>query len=445
MKIICGTDFSQHAVEAADVAARLAVRLHETVVLVHVFETALSELLSKKQFDELRYQRQMKLKSEAARLRKAGVRVEAELLEGSPPALLADLATKSQARLIVVSSLGQIAPSRWLVGSVAERVTQSSPVPTLVVRGSREFKAWAQGRRALNILVGYDFSASSDAALRWVLGLQKIGPCKLTVASVSWPPHERNRFGLAGHSWDNPPEIQKFLERDLRKRCEEVLGNVKAQIRVAANWGRPDPQLIELARMEQADLMVVGTNQRHGVERFWLGSVSRGILHHAPMSVACIPASAAGDPTPQSIPVFKRALVPTDFSQLGNQAIPFAYSTLYRGGSVCLLHVVEPTRSRGKAGEAQRKKLEEQLHALIPSEAEARWIVTKVEVVESRQPSTAICQAAERFGADLICIGSHGRSGFSKAILGSVAQDVMACSHRPVLVIRPPASASKIA
>jgi hypothetical protein len=46
MKIICGTDFSQHAVEAADVAARLAVRLHEPVALVHVFETALSELLS---------------------------------------------------------------------------------------------------------------------------------------------------------------------------------------------------------------------------------------------------------------------------------------------------------------------------------------------------------------------------------------------------------------
>jgi nucleotide-binding universal stress UspA family protein len=238
----------------------------------------------------------------------------------------------------------------------------------------------------LNILVCYDFSASSDVALDWVSGLRKIGPCKVTVASVSWPPHERNRIGLAGHSWDNPPEIQKFLERDLRKQCESTLGDVNVQIRVAAAWGRPDPQLIELAQTEHADLMVVGTNQRHGVERFWLGSVSRGILHHAPMSVACIPAPAAAGPIPERVPVFKRVLVPTDFSKLGNQAIPFAYSTLYRGGTVCLFHVIEPRRSRAKAGEAHRqqiKKIEGQLRALTPSEAKARRIVNAEAIRET--------------------------------------------------------------
>ena len=95
-------------------------------------------------------------------------------------------------------------------------------------------------------------------------------------------------------------------------------------------------------------------------------------------------------------------------------------------------------RSRAKAGNPERsqiKMIEKQLRALVPAGAEARWLTTKVEVVESRHCSTAICQAAERFGADLICIGSHGRTGLSKAILGSVAQDVMAGSQRPVLVV----------
>lgn len=214
---------------------------------------------------------------------------------------------------------------------------------------------------------------------------------------------------------------------------------MKARIRVATAWGRPDPQLIEIARTEHTDLLVVGTNQRHGLERFWLGSVSRGVLHHAPMSVACVPATGADDSTAPGIPVFKRVLVPTDFSKLGNQAIPFAYSALHRGGTVCLFHVVEPMRSRAKAGKLERsqiKMIEKQLRALVPAEAEAAWLTTKVEVVENRDPSTAICQAAERFGADLICLGSHGRSGLSKAILGSVAQDVMAHSQRPVLVVK---------
>jgi nucleotide-binding universal stress UspA family protein len=48
----------------------------------------------------------------------------------------------------------------------------------------------------------------------------------------------------------------------------------------------------------------------------------------------------------------------------------------------------------------------------------------------------AIAREAERFGADLICIASHGRSGVSKALLGSVTQSVMAQTHRPILVAR---------
>src|SRR6185312_1426528 len=265
MKIICGTDFSQHAVEAADVTAAMAARLREPSRLVHVFESDLSGLLPKDQIDRLREQRRLKLKSDAARLRKAGAMVEEELLEGSAAAALVDFASKSKASLIVVSSLGQIAPSRWLVGSVAERVAQSSPVPTLIVRGGQAFKAWTQGKRALRILVGYDFSATADAALCWVSELRKIGPCKVTVASVFWPPQDKNRFGLAEHSWDDSLEVQKFLERDLRRQCENILGDCDIRIRVAGSWGRPDPQLIAFAKEVETDLMVVGTHQRHGV------------------------------------------------------------------------------------------------------------------------------------------------------------------------------------
>src|SRR6185312_1871023 len=195
MKIICGTDFSQHAVEAADVTAAMAARLREPSRLVHVFESDLSGLLPKDQIDRLREQRRLKLKSEAARLRKAGAMVEEELLEGSAAAALVDFASKSKASLIVVSSLGQIAPSRWLVGSVAERSAQTSPVPTLVVRGGEGLTSWLRGGKPLNILVGHDFSASADAALRWVCGLRKIGPCAIHVATVTWPPQERERLG----------------------------------------------------------------------------------------------------------------------------------------------------------------------------------------------------------------------------------------------------------
>jgi nucleotide-binding universal stress UspA family protein len=138
-------------------------------------------------------------------------------------------------------------------------------------------------------------------------------------------------------------------------------------------------------------------------------------------------------------------LVTTDFSKLGNQAIPFAYSTLRRGGQVCLLHVVKASsRSVEKAQAPETKhserndRLSAQLQALIPAEAEARGIISHVEVVEHSDVATGICQAAERLGADLICMSSQGRSGLARTLLGSVTQAVMTRSERPVLVIRPP-------
>ncbi len=445
MKIICGTDFSAHASEAANAAAALTARLQGTLSLVHVMDTSRYELPSKELMDYLCSSRQTKLKKEAGRLRRQGATVEELFLQGSPAVSLVKAATDSGARLIVVSSLGQIAPSRWFVGSVAERTAQNASVPTLVVRNQKPLEAWARSQRTLNVVVAYDFSESGDAALRWTSFLSEIGPCRITVVYVAWPPEVGGRFG-AGYDQAHPyypSEVEKLLKRDLQEKCEEVLGKTKLRFRVAAGLGRPDPQLIEIAANEKADVIVVGTNQRRGLAR--LGSVSRAVLHHAPLNVACIPIAAAEPADRGSISRFKRVLVTTDFSKLGNRAIPFAYSTLRRGGQVCLLHVVKATgRSLEKAQAPEIKhserndRLSAQLQALISPEAEARGISSQVELVEHSNVATAICQAAERFGADLICISSHGRSGLSKAILGSVSQDVMARSQRPVLVIRPP-------
>jgi nucleotide-binding universal stress UspA family protein len=58
------------------------------------------------------------------------------------------------------------------------------------------------------------------------------------------------------------------------------------------------------------------------------------------------------------------------------------------------------------------------------------------EIIESADAAESIRQAAEGFNADLICLGSHGRSGLAKTFLGSVAQGVMAGSRRPVLIVR---------
>ncbi len=445
MKIVCGTDFTVHAEEAANVAAALVVRCRSTLTLVHAVEPAQIEFLSKPFVDVLRDKLRRKLVQEGNRLRKSGTDVTENLVLGRPDEILAASAKRSKADLIVVSSLGQVAPIRWLVGSVAERTTQNATVPTLVVRNHKPLDAWARGKRPLNIFVGYDFSESSDAALRWVASLKNIGPCHITVTYLSWPPSETWRLGIGGHTANgaNPPEVHELLERDLKERCTAILGKTKVKLRVISGWGSQDAHLIDLAKASEADLIVVGTNQRRGLSRFWLGSVSRGILHHAPTNVVCVPMALDSSEPRKGNPVFKRVLVPTDFSKLGDKAIAFAYGATQRGGEVSLVHVIPPVGgfkpdAEGPDGRHPKRKrdLAARLEALVPENVFARGIQSRVEVVEHQHPAAAICQAAERSGAELICIGSRGRSGLKKKLLGSVTEAVMRRSSRPVLVIR---------
>ena len=443
MKVVLGTDFSENARAAGMTAAALASRWDDTLAIAHVLDDSVSRRLPGDVRETLAAFTSDRLHSEATQLGSDGVKVEEHLLSGAPEQALANLATQSNARLVVVSSLGH-RPGEWLLGSVAERTAEFSPVPTLVVRSAAPFEAWVRGEKPLKVFVAVDFSNASDKALKWVKHLVDAGPCEVVVGYVDWPLGEAARLGITGPFLlsHNPPQVQLILERELSERAGALLGEGVARIRVEPSIGRADLRLIEMAREEQADLIVAGTHQRHGLGRVAHPSISRGLLRNAPMSVACIPAARVETIERQSAPLH-RVLAASDLSEHGSSAIPYAYGAVSPGGIVRLLHVLEPfeashlleTRSIEVVAEA-----EERLRAQVPGDAAARGIQTEVAAIEARDVAKTIRQEAERFGAHLVCIGSHGRSGLAKAVLGSVAQSVMAQSQRPVLIVRKPTS-----
>ena len=444
MRIICGTDFTENAARAGRVAAAIAARMDDTLLLVHSLEAGGLGAISSSVLDKLLAGKNADLQKDAERLREQGAVVKTELLTGAADETIAKKAALGSTRLVVVGSLGRRASERWLLGSVSERVAETSPVPTLVVRQDEALVAWARRERPLKLVCAYDFSPTADTALACLKQLRRIGSCEIVVVQVDWPLGEKARLGIPGPvPLDaNRPEVQAILERDLRDKVTSVLGEKGVRVRVEAGLGRPDFRLIEIASQEQADLVVTGTHQWHGLSRLWHVSTSRGLLHYAPMSVLVVPAKTGS--VEMAIPHVRRVLVTTDFSELGNQAIPHAYSILSSGGVVRLLYVespaVTPTPKIGGTRPSQHlqklKTAERQLRALIPAEAEARGISSEVEVAEHREPAKAICQAAERFGADIVCMGTRGRSGLSAAVLGSVASGVIAGSKRPLLAVR---------
>lgn len=476
--ILCGTDLSENAAQVATVAAALAARAGKPLMLVHVADEFNARGDDKEKLAAFLRPVRKQLAAEAERLRKAGATVEVKLLTGSlAERAILELVEMHPSALVVVSSVSKTAFDRWTLGSVSEKLAESVASPTLVVRSAAPFEAWMRGERSLKVFVAADFTSVSEAAIQWAGDLRRLGPCNIVVAHLDRPQEERKRLGfprrIAFH--ENPPEVQRLLERDLREKVGVWLGEENIRMVVEPVVDRPDARLIELAAEAQADLIVVGTHQRHRLGGVGHASVSRGILRHAPMSVVCVPAATFAKAGTR-VPEIQRVLVATDFSELGNRAVPHAYSLLREGGTVFLLHITHPmplpnplSRDLGSKMDQVEKDEAARLHeayarlqALIPIEAEKRGvasevasvehsepkelphvgmyygIIGEVHVIEDTDPARAICQAAERFGAEVICLGSHGRSGLSAVLMGSVAQAVMAQSHRPVLVVRPP-------
>jgi len=136
---------------------------------------------------------------------------------------------------------------------------------------------------------------------------------------------------------------------------------------------------------------------------------------------------------------FKTILFATDFSPASKVAFEVA-SALARDyrAHIVAVHVVEPvavafTEYTAYIGpEEDMEKVTEMLHAL-----EAPWpnVTLEHRILEGSAPSV-ITETAEEIGADLIVMGTHGRTGFTRLIMGSVAEEVLRRAPCPVLTIR---------
>ena len=450
-RIVCATDFSQNARSAADVALSIALRLNATLVLVHVADEAHSYEEGTRDFRSAMRSAKALLRKETQRLRCGSAPIEEVVLHGRWAELaVGDFLAKNPPLLVVVSSVSKAAFDRWTLGSVSEHIAQHSPAPTLVVRAPERLLAWARQDRRMNVVVAVDFTVSSDAALAFVRDLRKIGPCAVTVAHINWPPdaqHWAPGKGLPLAS--NPPRVRRLLLRELRRKIGEFIEET-AEVRLEINWGRSDAALVRLATESDADLIIIGAHQRHGVKRLAHASISRGVLRHAPMSLICVPVPAAIAHGLAHHPRIRRVLVATDLSPSGDQAVPWAYTTAAAGGVVKLVHVIEPwelpsplvphyepKRGTRNAHHARIKQARDKLAALVPPEAEARGIKTEIEILDDRNTAHGIGMAARRFGADVICLATGERSAVAKALFGSVVREVIAQSAEPVLLVNP--------
>jgi nucleotide-binding universal stress UspA family protein len=149
--------------------------------------------------------------------------------------------------------------------------------------------------------------------------------------------------------------------------------------------------------------------------------------------------------------LFGRILVPTDLSDFSDLALDYALQFRKSLGSqITLLYAQDvmyfladdyPVYYQNAA--QLKKETEKQLHDYVKQHVPPTVPVATIIVDDS--PSRAIIMTADNIGADLIIMGTHGRRGFRRAILGSVAERVLRETQRPVMTVIPKASSPNAA
>jgi nucleotide-binding universal stress UspA family protein len=345
---------------------------------------------------------------------------------------------------------------RWVLGGVVERTVRFSSCPVAIIPGDYDLAPWGSGGgrpRPPRIVVGLDDAGGSHNLYDFVVDLRRRKGCDVDFLHFYWPLEEYARLGLRGPRdlFSPDPEVIANLEPKLRaKIAEEVEGRsgqgaIAVDIRPA--WGEPAANLLLAMSDLKADLLVVGLEPRRGLGRFFGGSVAERLAHHASrLAIVAVPERPAPAATHPAIPRLGTVLAATDFSTASKAAIPQVYALLRAsGGIVELCHVYEhglPSppyaydRPEDHLSLEKRAALEDELRSLIPEEAPGLGITTHVTVIDGGRAADAIVQAAERLNADVIALASEGRTGIARAVLGSVAQEVLHRARRPVFVIR---------
>lgn len=144
--------------------------------------------------------------------------------------------------------------------------------------------------------------------------------------------------------------------------------------------------------------------------------------------------------------MFKHILIPVDGSPTAQKAVEKAAGLARAFGSqATAIYVIDPYPFTGLGSDFAYGQAEylsaahaEAAEAIEAARATlvAAGVPVQVEVVESHAVWRGITEAAHARGVDLIVMGSHGRRGLEKLVLGSVAQRVLAHATQPVLIVR---------
>ena len=277
-----------------------------------------------------------------------------------------------------------------------------------------------------HVLVATDLGPDSAAAFEHGRALAERFSARLTLYhAVPVPDHRYAHWAFAhGH------EVWVAAERHARAELERLAAALACPHEIVLE--RRSSVLdgvLDAVRLHQPDLVVLGTHGHDRLAHLMLGSMAEDVMTQAFRSVFCVPPQAQG-----VAGVYRRILVPTDFSRASEIAFPMAalFARTF-GAEVALLHVVPASRHSASHDRHDdlRRPTEEAVRVLAKEGLGDMAIFPRVSTGHVWE---RIVESAKTSRCDLIVMATRGHDSFSDRILGSNTERVVRHAHCPVLV-----------
>ncbi len=290
------------------------------------------------------------------------------------------------------------------------------------------------------ILAATDFSEYSKVALDICLGVSRCMKTKLYVL----------------HTIEKIPQDYRHLPSGTaladkkRKLEDDAIDKIKAMIPVETmekgsivplvRFGKPFLETMQVVKENNVDLLVIGTHGRAGVDRVMLGSVAERIVRKAGCPVMVIKGIKYTG--------FKRIIVPIDFSDCSRKALEYAIATARAHNSrLTILHVYEKSFVEPYVNAANSEEKADEIMKEIERVNETKYDeflktvdlngVEYEKLLKKGIAETDIVEIAMEQQANLIVMGTHGRSGIKHILIGNTAEEVVRTVHCDIIIVKP--------
>ncbi|MBI4525404.1 MAG: universal stress protein [Deltaproteobacteria bacterium] len=277
------------------------------------------------------------------------------------------------------------------------------------------------------LLVATDFSPRADVAMRRAVQIVSEHGAALTLFHVSDPDARDDALAR---------QLALDAEETLRRkiRALSLPDNAAATVRVAT--GKPFVEIIRRARQERVELVIVGAHGQHFWKDLLLGTTAEKVARKGDRPVLVVKRAPRGP--------YRRVLVPVDFSDHSRRALELALQLapraqfhvlhVYQGFEAQLRRAGLPVSEMVRHQRPLAKEARQEIDAFLGT-IDHRGKPIRREVWNGRAHHE-ITRVARRLHADLVAVGTTGRTGLPYILLGSVAEHVLRELSCDVLVAR---------